>query len=142
MFTKILVPTDGSDSSAKAVQEAVDIASKLNASITLFHVVPPLPTAVRGMVYERQLIEDQMQNGRQILEETKNKISDQNLNVNVDIEMVPGDPAYEICLKAKEDNYDLIVIGNRGLGEIKSFLMGSISRRVSRHAPCSVLVVR
>lgn len=142
MIKKILVPTDGSDSSAKAVQQAVDIAAKLNASITLFHVVPPLPTAVRGMVYERQIIEGLMQNGRQILEETKNNIMNQNPDISLEMEMTPGDPAYEICQKAKEDNYDLIVVGSRGLGEIKSFLMGSVSRRVSRHAPCSVLVVR
>jgi len=59
-----------------------------------------------------------------------------------DYEIVVGQPADEICKKAKDGGYDLLVMGNRGLGEIKGYLMGSVSNRVIRHAVCPVLIVR
>jgi nucleotide-binding universal stress UspA family protein len=53
-----------------------------------------------------------------------------------------GDPAEEIVAEARGALYDLIVLGNRGLGGLKGILMGSVSSKVSHSAPCSVLVVR
>jgi nucleotide-binding universal stress UspA family protein len=53
-----------------------------------------------------------------------------------------GDPADEIVTAARDEGYDLIVVGHRGLSPIKAFLLGSVSSRVVTHAPCSVLVVR
>ncbi|MEM2981913.1 MAG: universal stress protein, partial [Candidatus Bathyarchaeia archaeon] len=43
---------------------------------------------------------------------------------------------------AKEEKTDLIIIGSRGLSGVKRFLLGSVSNRVSHHAPCPVLIVR
>jgi len=48
----------------------------------------------------------------------------------------------EICREAKEGRFDLVIMGSRGLGEIKGYLMGSVSNRVVRHASCPVLIVR
>ncbi|MCW2277192.1 universal stress protein family protein [Heliophilum fasciatum] len=53
-----------------------------------------------------------------------------------------GNPAYAICEYAEEHNMDLIIIGSRGMGEIKSLLLGSISDRVLHLAKCPVLIVR
>jgi nucleotide-binding universal stress UspA family protein len=53
-----------------------------------------------------------------------------------------GDPADEIVRTAREQGFDLIVVGHRGLSPVKAFLLGSVSTRIVSHAPCSVLVVR
>ena len=53
-----------------------------------------------------------------------------------------GHNAEKICDVAEKSNSDLIVLGSRGLSNIKSFLMGSVSMKVAMHAPCSVLVVK
>lgn len=53
-----------------------------------------------------------------------------------------GNPAYEICSEAREGRHDLVVMANRGLGEIKGYLMGSVSNRVVRHAGSCVLIVK
>ena len=53
-----------------------------------------------------------------------------------------GDPAHKIVQAAEEGDFDLIVMGHRGLSPVKAFVLGSVSNRVVTHAPCSVLVVR
>jgi nucleotide-binding universal stress UspA family protein len=53
-----------------------------------------------------------------------------------------GDPAEVIIQVANEQQADLIIVGNSGLTGIKRFLLGSVSSKVSHHAPCSVMIVR
>jgi nucleotide-binding universal stress UspA family protein len=52
-----------------------------------------------------------------------------------------GDPADAIIDLAEELGIDLIVVGNKGLSGARRFLLGSVSNKVSHHAPCSVLIV-
>lgn len=57
-------------------------------------------------------------------------------------EVQVGEPAEEITDLARLEDYDLIVVGSRGLGPVKEILLGSVSNRVLHTAPCPVLVVR
>lgn len=137
MYKKILVPVDGSEKAAKAAMHAAKLASEQNAEITLFHVVYDLPQFSYNSPI---IIEELHRQGLEIIE-TLRKLPDLNDRV-FDYEIVVGQPADEICKKAKDGGYDLLVMGNRGLGEIKGYLMGSVSNRVIRHAVCPVLIVR
>ncbi|MCL6560065.1 MAG: universal stress protein, partial [Firmicutes bacterium] len=78
--------------------------------------------------------------GREILNQVKDDLAAYNLNIVTDIAV--GQPADEIIKKVKDSQCDLVVMGSRGLGEIKGYLMGSVSNRVTRHAACPVLIVR
>lgn len=145
MYKKILVPLDGSDRSNKALFHTVELASKLGSKITLMHVVPSLPPYVNTAVdrlgqAQQSIIEELMRNGKEMLQQYASSISDK--GIEVESITVMGQPADEIIEKATLEEYDLIVIGSRGLGEIKGYLMGSVSNRVSRHAPCPVLIIR
>lgn len=60
----------------------------------------------------------------------------------VDTEVQVGDPAEGIIDLAKAEEYDLIVVGSRGLGPVREILLGSVSQKVLHAAPCPVLVVR
>jgi len=53
-----------------------------------------------------------------------------------------GDPAEVLADVAEEEGARLIVVGDRGLTGVKRFLLGSVSHKLSHHAPCSVLIVR
>ena len=53
-----------------------------------------------------------------------------------------GDPANEILECANRESVDLIVLGSRGLGDLKGLLMGSVSHKVSQHAKCSCVIVK
>ncbi|MDO7785967.1 universal stress protein [Desulforamulus aquiferis] len=145
MYSKLLVPVDGSDRAAKCLTHTIELAQKLGAKVTLMHVVPSLPPYVNTSVdrlgqAQQSIIEELMRNGKEMLEDLLSSVAGK--GVDVDLYTVMGQPADEILEKARAENYDLIVIGSRGLGEIKGYLMGSVSNRVSRHASCPVLIIR
>jgi len=142
MYKKILVPVDGSESSLKTLEHAAEMASLLGSKITLLHVIAPLPSTVHGYIQANELAINSVQIfAQEVLDKAKESIS-QKYNLEIETALGDGDPAYEICEKAKNEQFDLIVIGNRGLSQIASFIMGSVSRRVSRHATCPVLIYR
>lgn len=145
MYKKILLPLDGSERAVKALNHAVELAQKLGSKITVMYVVPSLPayvnTAVDQLGHAQQTIINELtRHGREMLEEVVSSVSDK--GVEIDTFTILGQPADEILEKAKLENYDLIIMGSRGLGEIKGYLMGSVSNRVTRHASCPVLIIR
>jgi len=145
VYKKILVPVDGSVQAAKAALHAAELGSKLDSEVTIFHVVPSLPPYVntspdRFGNIQQAIIEEFHRHGQEILEKTMEDLAGYSLDVKTVIAM--GNPADEILKKIKQDGYELLVMGNRGLGEIKGYLMGSVSNRVTRHAACPVLIVR
>lgn len=145
MYKKILVPVDGSEKAAKAALHGAELASKLGSALILFHVVPSLPPYVNtspdrfGNV-QQAIMDEFCRHGQEILTQVKDDLAAYGLNISTDIAI--GQPADEICKKVKDTGCDLLVMGSRGLGEIKGYLMGSVSNRVTRHAICPVLIVR
>lgn len=145
MYRRILVPVDGSEKAAKAALHGAELASKLGAGLILFHVVPSLPPYVNtspdhfGNI-QQAIMDEFCRTGREILNQVKDDLAAYNLNIVTDIAV--GQPADEIIKKVKDSQCDLVVMGSRGLGEIKGYLMGSVSNRVTRHAACPVLIVR
>lgn len=136
MYKKILIPVDGSEKASLAARQAAELASILGSEVTLFHVVPVLPVdRFRSIVAEESRTQ-----GKELLEQLRKELD--KFNITIDTDMVPGHPADAICLKARSDKYDLIIMGNRGLSGVKGYLMGSVSSAVTRYAPCPVLVVR
>ncbi len=145
MYKKILVPVDGSEQAAKAALHGAELASKLCADLIIFHVVPSLPSYVNTSPdsfsnIQQTIIDEFYRNGRDILTQVKDDLAAYRLSIHTDIAI--GQPADEICKKIKAYGIDLVVMGSRGLGEIKGYLMGSVSNRVTRHATCPVLIVR
>lgn len=136
MYKKILIPVDGSEKASLAAHQAAELASILGSEITLFHVVPILPVdRFRSIVVEESRI-----HGKDLLEQLRKELA--HFDITIDTDMVPGHPSDAICLKARSDKYDLIIMGSRGLSGVKGYLMGSVSSAVTRYAPCPVLVVR
>lgn len=145
MYKKLLVPLDGSALSNSAAEHALKMAANMDAEIVFLHVIPALPPYVKKNgnqaegVYQ-QVHEELRKSGNQIMEQAMTEfMSHWN---KLDKKVIWGNPAMEICREAKEGMYDLIVIGSRGMGETKGYLMGNVSNRVIRHATCPVLVVR
>ena len=135
---RMLIAVDGSEFSLAAVKAAATLASERGIKkVTLLNVIPIVPSPV-GPVAMAVLPDDAesweiFDEPRQILEA---------VGVQPLLLIREGDPAEEIVRVAKEQGFDLIVVGHRGLSGVKAFLLGSVSQRVVSHAPCSVLVVR
>jgi len=144
MYKKILVPVDGSDSSTDALKHAAKLAGLTGAELTLFHVMhfPAQLETYSGKLGEAYyLMKDRIkEHAEEILEKAREDCSAQ--KVSFTEKAVWGEPANEIIQETQQGDYDLVVIGSRGLGEIKGWLLGSVSQRVVRHSKSPVLVVR
>ncbi len=144
MYKKILVPLDGSATAIMAAAQAIDIAEKYGAQVTFLHVCPNFSFmnefSIHAAIDYTQLKEEFTVQGEKILADALAKFPDTQVIINK--KLVWGYPSEEIIQEANDGGYDLIVTGSRGLSAIKGYLMGSVSNRVTKHAPCPVLVVR
>ncbi len=143
-INKILVPFDFSERSEKSLRWAVGMAEKWQAHILLFHVVssstPPLMTtevATEGFYDMAEMEADLQQDADQRIKEVAAKEK----TVNIETEVRVGEPFWDICRTAEEEEVDLIVMGSHGRTGLAHVLLGSVAERVVRHAPCPVLVV-
>ncbi|GBC74730.1 Stress response protein NhaX [archaeon HR06] len=141
MISKILCPIDGSPASEKALKYAKDIAKKYSASITLIHVVeyPIFVHSPELLVVRDNVLLKVKKEGEELLLSKKEELVKEGIKVE-GIICPMGDPSEEILKVAKE--YDLIVMGSRGLGRFKALLLGSVSSKVAHYSPIPVLIVK
>ncbi len=127
MFDKIriLVGVDGSIQSHKALTKAIALAKNFSGFVKAVSV------------YEKggeKKAETVINDVRKLLE---------NEGIKHDESLILGsNPAKALVTIAKQENFDLIVVGSRGLGSRVSILLGSVSKRVVGNAYCDVLVVK
>jgi len=143
MFSKIMVPVDGSEHSKKALDYAIKLGKMFSSEIVLIHVVqqPIFPfSEMTTSTFIDKVIEGLMENARRIINAAKDTVKREGLRV-VDIIKV-GQPAEVIISEAEKLNVNLIVIGSKGVSKVKRFLLGSISDAVVHHAKCPVLIVK
>jgi len=136
---KVLVPTDGSEHSMKAVQRGLELAEKQGAQVTLMSVAYYVPDYLEEMPPNiRQKLEDE---ARAALKKGKALFDAKNLPVETVLEagLVP---ANLIIAKAQDGKFDRIVIGSTGQNALERIVMGSTAAKVVAHAPCEVTVVR
>lgn len=143
---KILVPIDFSDSSAKALQRAADIARESGAEMVLLHVVDPyfqtcsIDYCLKDDEVDR--IEKSMVSGaKDRLQKELSKVALPPEN-KVSAEVREGLPYEEILKYQDLNNVDLIVIAPHGKSAIKKFFLGSVSSSVLKGCSCEVLLVR
>jgi len=146
MISHIVVAVDASPSSNRAVRLAGEMASKHGSKLTLLHVVRDmqLPDELRHMA-EVEHIEGARADvlkfvGDKILKEAKRRASEEGAT-DIHKHVGEGDPAGVIIDFAKNNGADMIVIGTRGQGEVKSMLLGSVSRKVSNLTDTNCLIV-
>lgn len=140
MFKKILVPIDGSDKSSLAAKYALTLAEKFESTVTLVHIIQNLAYTIPDVAIPPLLIEDLESNGDDILDKAAEIFADYNGKVNTLLDY--GHPGIKIVEIAKEENYSLIVMGRRGLSDVKGLLLGSISNHVLHYAHCPIMIIK
>jgi universal stress protein A len=136
----ILVPTDFTECSHKALSYALSLAKQFGAEILLLHVVESMPAVAQDALLQSSILtvalheesEAQLQRWR------RGVMSD----IPVKIMTCDGLPWRRTVEVAREMNIDLIVAGTGGHSGLARALLGSTAERIVRHAPCPVLVVR
>lgn len=142
------MPVDGSHSCLHAEELAAAIAKSFKSKVTVIHVVShdilhaelksgyQMPPSVRTEITNWLL-----QTGRKIIWDAEALFREE--GVEVDARVVEyEDPAETILRVAKDEKYDLIVMGSRGETEVEVFSLGSIAEKITRHAECPVLIVK
>lgn len=147
MFKHILLPTDGSPVSNKAVKRGIEFAKKIKARVTALHVV----SAFRFMADEGVMVlnpalrkrfeEEGKARGKEILDAVAKQARAK--SVRCATVCVSGDQAFhEIVATARRSKCDLIMMASHGRRGISSLLLGSVTSKVLIHTKVPVLVVR
>lgn len=156
LFKKILVALDGSESSQKAAQAALELAEKLKTELVVLHAITPPTTYYRSTIasptgmslpapsqheidayyaYARKV-------AASIVGETESRAKRLGIHVKTEVPEAVTSVVETILNHSVKENVDLIVVGTRGLGGFKKLLLGSVSNGVVSHAHCPVLVIR
>lgn len=139
MYNTILVPTDGSEPADAAVDHAVDLAASSGATLHALSVVDSTAYASLDVSSEQVLDSLESRAG-----EATKTIAETAADAGVDsvTEVSVGSPHDQITEYADAVEADLIVMGTHGRTGLDRFLLGSVTERVVRAAPCPVLTVR
>jgi len=138
------VAVDGSTFAERALKCAVDLAKKYGAKLIITHVVLRQFYAVTpseaGVLATTVFVKEMETEGK----DTLNRASAYAKAEGADYEsrLLQGVAAEEIIKLALSEKIDLIVIGSRGLTEVRGFLLGSVSDKVSHHARIPTLIVK
>ncbi len=148
MFRKIMVPTDGSQTSNLALEEAIKLAKDQKASLYLFHAVDELSlvansAALDGGMYIGRMLEDFVAAGKKILAAADAKVRKHGLrSTSLLIENLTSPTSDLIIKQAKKWHADVIVMGTHGRRGVRRLVMGSDAEGVVRTTPVPVLLVR
>jgi nucleotide-binding universal stress UspA family protein len=121
VYKRILVGTDGSETAAKAVDRAVELAEAAGASITIL-------TAGTG------------EQAKEIVDGEAARHA--KAGVKIDTRVDHRDATSALIEVADEGDYDLVVVGNKGMTGASRFFLGSVPNKVSHHVQRSLLIVR
>lgn len=135
---KILVPVDGSESSGRALGQAIALAAALQAKLSFLYVANVHQLAVNSCL-SAELLEAVNKAGDVVLSNAEARVPDGMASERL---LETGSPASAIVDAAEASGADLIVMGSRGLGLVKGVLLGSVSRYVVENARCAVMVVK
>ncbi len=147
MYAHLLVPTDGSKLSDRAVAHAIELAQALHAKISFFYASPdyPLPAYADGVVYEPVSKKEYTQLARKeankVLERAAAKAGAAGIE-SACVHAIAASPWEAILKAAKTSKCDAIVMASHGRRGLSAMLLGSETQKVLTHGKLPVLVVR
>jgi nucleotide-binding universal stress UspA family protein len=146
MATQILAALDGSEPAARAAVLATDLALKYGAALHLVHVIPRLVISegikqfaeIEGV--ENPLVLQVTAAAQSFLATARASAAARGVG-RIATEVLVGDPAGQLLDYARAHGVDLLVLGRRGVGQVRGLLMGSVSSKLTSLAHCPVLTV-
>jgi nucleotide-binding universal stress UspA family protein len=143
VFSRILIPMDGSELSERALPYAISLAHKYDSDLILLRVLD-LPEFAATHHPEEQWMQEAVQAGyreaQSYLNAIQAKLTEQGIGARSVI--LQESPAEDILFLASSEEVDLIVMSSHGKGEALRWTAGSVADKVMQHSPCPVLLVR
>lgn len=152
MYKSILVPVDGSEGAKKALEVACQLASQADATLHILHIPEELThettlvwgigaIAIEASRQERQEPRARQDISKQIVDKAAKAARAKGVT-QIETIIGQGDPARTIVSEAKRRGVEAIVMGSRGLSDLRGLVVGSVSHKVSHVAECTVITVR
>jgi len=137
MFERIVVAIDGSAVSSKTLPVAVEVAKRFGSLVTLVHVREHARYEGSDVDLGPEIAPEDL------MEQAVARFTEQAVEALSEIRRVtPGETPEQIVRVADEAHADLIIMGTRGLSELRSMLLGGVANKVVQQAHCPVLLVR
>jgi nucleotide-binding universal stress UspA family protein len=142
LYSKILVPIDGSEISLKALKHGLFLGSKLGAKLVVLYVLdtPPVP-----FIQSEKVIDSVNESFEKESEKVFAKVDSeaQNYDINYETVLLKGHHVASLINDyANQNDIDVIVIGSRGHGKVKTAILGSVSHDVLHNTKKPVLIIK
>ncbi|MVX66330.1 universal stress protein [Clostridium chromiireducens] len=139
MYNNILLAADGSENSIRATEEAIKIASLSNNCRIEVVVVFDFSKAKNEVLHVEG--KEQLElTRRKKISSVEEKLRDS--SISYEIKMLHGEPGPTIVDYANKNDFDLVIIGSRGLNSLQEMVLGSVSHKVAKRVKCPVLIVK
>ena len=132
MVQNIVSPTDGSDTSFRAMERAVHIAKPFDAKIHVLTVIPEMTRGTQARSEWEERVKESHERARKLVESE---------NLELTLETLEGPVARQIVRYGEDHHADLIVMGTHGRTGLHRFLVGSVARRTIETSSVPVLTV-
>ena len=151
IFSKILVPVDGSVNSMKAIDYAVNVAEKYKSEIIALHVLYSQSgfafhkETVAGTITSSSLNDlnlEAKQEAEKWFKEINKRAEKMNVQIKTEVVFTVISIVEGILTHAEKENIDLIIIGSKGKSGWKKLIVGSVASGISTYAHCPILIVR
>ncbi len=142
MFKKILVPLDGSEISESVLKYAVGIATGCNVPLVVLVRVREILDANVIATMDPTIVSelDQSYHDEAAVYLEDKAVTLREKGVNVEIDVLSGNPAEEIIEYTKKKGVDLIIMSTRGRSGVSRLVFGSIADKITKHSPVPVLI--
>ena len=151
IFSKILVPVDGSINSMKAIDYAVNLAEKYKSEIIALHVLYSQTgfafhkETVAGTITSSSLNDlnlEAKQEAEKWFKEINKRAEKMNVQIKTEVVFTVISIVEGILTHAEKENIDLIIIGSKGKSGWKKLIVGSVASGISTYAHCPILIVK
>jgi nucleotide-binding universal stress UspA family protein len=151
IFSKILVPVDGSINSMKAIDYAVNVAEKYKSEIIALHVLYSQTgfafhkETVAGTITSSSLNDlnlEAKQEAEKWFKEINKRAEKMNVQIKTEVVFTVISIVEGILTHAEKENIDLIIIGSKGKSGWKKLIVGSVASGISTYAHCPILIVK
>lgn len=147
---KILVPIDGSSISKKAAEKAIEIAKVFNSEVSFLTVVD-VPVFVNYaevgitisetfLINRERIVKEKLKHDTEMLDIVVEQLDTSNISFEKIV--LVGEIYEQIINHAKEENFDLIVMGPKGIGDHKYSVVGSVTKKVIAESHCPILLIK
>ena len=139
IFSKILIPVDGSKHSDNAIEYGFSLAKMTEAKIIILHCHPPVPSGL-GEPNFQNAIDSATRSSYAIIEKYTKEAQAKNIDFSEKI--IGGNTTKSITTVAETEGCDLIIMGSKGKTDLEGLLLGSVTHKVLNNAKCPVLVTK